>query len=490
MATIEQAGLEQTFLPSGSRGKSNLTLTSMVLASLLVITLLSVQLDRELAGVVALVLLMVMLLGQLHIGVAMGVSGLAAIYNQQGLSGVGSVLRSTPFDTAASWSLTVIPMFVLMGMLLWQSGVADKAYGAAAAWLGNVPGGLAVTTNVAGAGLSAASGSTMGMAYAMGKMGIPSMMRAKYPPALALAAVLTVGMSAQLIPPSLLSVVYAGVAGTVVGDQLLAGIVPGVVLIVINSLLFIGAAWFVERRRGKRMGRRATSWAEKRQALLGVIPLGMIVVVVLGGLYFGVFTATEAGAVGAALALVALVVQHRGQSWPSVRAAGLETITTVGAIFLLIMGAAILSRAMLVTGVTRLVGDAIVGSDFSRVQFLLIVMLVYLVLGMFLEPMSIILLMVPILLPVLGTLDISLIWFGVFTVLMAELGMVTPPVGILLYIVHKLAQERDVNLGTDITIRDAILAAIAFTGVGLVLAVVIIVFPGLVELLVSPSGVG
>ncbi|WGX97040.1 TRAP transporter large permease [Nocardioides sp. L-11A] len=439
--------------------------------------LLTITLDRLAAGTMTVVLLMALLLSRVHIGVAMAIAGLLGVFNQQGAPGIASMLRSMPHDTSASWSLTVIPMFVLMGMLLWRSGITDKAYRAAGNWLGFLPGGLAVTTNLAGGGLSAASGSTLGMVYALGRVGIPSMLTARYPVPLALASVMTVGTSSQLLPPSLLLVIYSGVAGTVVSDQLLAGIVPGLLLLGVNAVAFVIWAAVAERRRGESFGRQSCSWGERLRSLVAVWPLVLLVVVVLGGLNNGYFTATEAGAVGAGLALVYLLVTVRRGAVAAVMRASSDTVSTVGAIFLLVIGSAILSRSLAVNGMTSWMGDMLQDAGISKLQFLLITLVIYLVLGMFLEPMSMILLSVPILMPMLVHLEVDLVWFGVFTVLMAELGHVTPPVGILLYLVHRLAQEPEVNQGVTVTMRHAMAAAGAFAGLGVVMALLLIGFP-------------
>ncbi|MFC5992977.1 TRAP transporter large permease [Pseudonocardia hispaniensis] len=436
--------------------------------------------DPIVSGFLTIVALLCMLLVRVPIGAAMGIAGVLGVYSVQGMRGLESMLESLPHDQAASWSLSVIPMFVLMGMLLWRSGVTSRMYETAGQWLGWLPGGLAVTTNVAGAGLSAASGSTIGVTYALGRVAVPAMIAANYPTRLTLASVMMVGSSAQLIPPSLLLVVYSGLANTVVGDQLVAGILPGVLIAVVNTVVLVVWAAAAQKRSGVSFDRVQTTWRGRWMSLGQVWPVAVLIAVVVGGLYLGWFTATEAGAVGAFMSLVYLFVYQRGEAPRALKQACIDTVSTVGAIFILVIGAAVFSRAMALTGVTRAIAEWVADAGFGTMSFAFLLIVVFMVLGLFLEPMSMMLLTVPVLLPVLGALDVDLIWFGVFIVLMGEIANVTPPVGILLYVVHRLTRDREVNLGREITLKDVITGAMAFVWTGITLAVLLILFPGIV----------
>jgi len=369
-----------------------------------------------------------------------------------------------------------------MGFLLWRSSITSRLYRGAGAWLNWLPGGLAVTTKVAGAAMGAASGSSVGIAYALGRIALPEMLRAGYPKRIALTSVLMAGSGGQLIPPSIIMVVYAGIAGTSVGQQLLTGLLPGLVLVAAYVLYLVVSSLLLKSKFDIADG-PAVTWSERMRSLKDLWQVPLVILLVVGGLYSGFFTATEAGAVGAFAALVMLFVYRRGESgralWEAVR----DSLASIGSIFLLLVGSAVLARSLALTGVTQAATDLIAGSDMTRVQFLLALILFYIVLGLFLDPIAMILLTVPLLLPIMPAFGIDPLWFGAFIVLLGELAVITPPVGVLLYVIFRLSQSEDVNLGQRISIADVMRAAIAFIPITIVVALVLILFPDLVTIL-------
>lgn len=448
----------------------------LVTAGLLAAVAMHVVAGRETKGLLALLLLGLLLAAGVHVGAAMGVVGGYGVFVIQGANGLLAAFTRLPYDTAASWSLSVLPMFILMGMLLWRSGATDRLYRGARSWLGWLPGGLAVTTNTAGAVLGAASGSTLGIAYALGRIGIPSMLTAGYSKRLAVGSVLMAGSGGQLIPPSVLLVVYAGVASTPVGDQLLAGLVPGVILVSGYSIPIIIMG--MKHREGNLF-----SWRQRLQALPQMWAVPTLIGAIIGGLYSGVFTATEAGAVGAFLSLILTVVYRRAGAVQAIRLAVHESVTSVGAVLFLLLGAAVFGRFVGISGLSRGLAEFIVAQDLTRVQFLVYLVLTYLILGMFLDPLALIILTVPVLMPLFPALNIDVVWFGVFVVLMAEVSNVTPPIGMLLYVVHAIAQDPEVNLGQEIALGDVMWAALTMLPVAVLVAAMLIAFPNVVRLL-------
>jgi len=308
------------------------------------------------------------------------------------------------------------------------------------------------------------------------------MLRAGYPKRIALTSVLMAGSGGQLIPPSIIMVVYAGIAGTSVGQQLLTGLLPGLVLVAAYVLYLVVSSLLLKSKFDIADG-PAVTWSERMRSLKDLWQVPLVILLVVGGLYSGFFTATEAGAVGAFAALVMLFVYRRGESgralWEAVR----DSLASIGSIFLLLVGSAVLARSLALTGVTQAATDLIAGSDMTRVQFLLALILFYIVLGLFLDPIAMILLTVPLLLPIMPAFGIGPLWFGAFIVLLGELAVITPPVGVLLYVIFRLSQSEDVNLGQRISIADVMRAAIAFIPITIVVALVLILFPDLVTIL-------
>ncbi|WP_181311302.1 TRAP transporter large permease [Nocardioides campestrisoli] len=428
-------------------------------------------------GTAAIVMMLGLLALKIPVAVATAVPGLLGLWAMVGVRAVEGTLQRTPFDTAASWSLTVIPMFVLMGVLLFHSGITGHLYGAAKHWVGWLPGGLAGGTTVAGAGFASLSGSTLGSVFPLTRAGMPEMLRAGYDRRMAIMSVMAAGTLAHLIPPSLLMVIYSGVAQTSVGPQLMAGLVPGLLL----TLLFVATFTVVSILRpafGGRSERQRSSWSERWSSLVPIWPAPVLLAVVVGGLYGGWFTATEAGAVGALGALVIAVAMRRKEKPLSAVAESVSsTVATVGALFFLMIGAHMFSRLLSLSGLADGFVEMVIKFELGRVEFLVLVTIVYLVLGMFMESLVIMLLTVPVLLPLLAPLDISTIWFGVFVVILMELAMITPPVGVLSYVVHGILQDTKVNIGQRIPLSTVLTAACWVIPVPLLLIALMVAFP-------------
>lgn len=389
-----------------------------------------------------------------------------------------SAADKAPFVAASSWSLSVLPMFIFMGLVMWRSGISGRVFETARAWVGQLPGGLAVATNLAGAGLAASSGSSLGISYALGRIAIPEMLRAGYKPSLASAVVVVAGTLGQLIPPSIILVIYAGVAATPVGPQLLAAVVPGVVLALMYSVMILVRAQ-LSRDLAPRIEGIDYSWKERFSSLRHLLPVLAIVVVVLGTMFTGIATATEAGAIGALLSVIFSLAIGGKDRWRNLWKALLDSVSAVAAILFLIVGIAILNRMISLSGIAQALADGVAGLGLGRVGLLLLLMVVFLALGTVMDPMAMILLTVPVLGPTLNTMGIDLIWFGVFMIILAELAVVTPPVGVNAYIVHRLAQDPDVNLGHRVTLGDVFGGALRFIAISLLLAVILIFVPDL-----------
>ncbi|MEC7764882.1 MAG: TRAP transporter large permease [Pseudomonadota bacterium] len=481
-------------LPSRVASRIGVTIfvIGLIVAAGSLYAMLFADLAKEVTGILIVVLSIVLLLMGIPVGVAMLGAAVVGLYSLSGARVVRSTMESVAFDATASWSLSVIPMFILMGMLLWKSGLTTSAFGAARVWLGWMPGGLAVATNFAGAALAASSGSTIGITYALGRVSIPEMLKAGYNPQLAVGSVAAAGTLGQIIPPSLLLVVYAGAASLPVGQQLLAGVIPGLLLafafaamIVISAKLRPGLA--------PRVDMSGVTWSMRWQSLMDVVPIAIVVIIVIGGLFAGIFTATEAGVCGMFAALILGGIHQLrigaglGAIWRMVRDSVVGTLTGTASVFLLIVGVAVLTRAMALSQVPNFIATEVAELGLGRIELLFILIVAYLILGMFMDTLAMMLLTIPVLLAPLISVGVDPLWFGVFLVVMAEVGLLTPPLGILTFIVHRIASDPEANLGKPISLGTVFLGVLPFALTAIAVVVLLIFVPEIVTWLPGAS---
>ncbi|KJL42329.1 TRAP transporter large permease [Microbacterium trichothecenolyticum] len=449
--------------------------------------------SKLVVGFIVIVLMMALILLKIPVGIAMSAAAMLGLYILVGPNAVAGSLKEVVFGSFASWSLSVIPMFVLMGVAMGKSGLMAGAYGSARKWLSRLPGGLAVATNFAGAGMAAASGSTIGITYAIGRVSIPEMIRAGYKPSLAMGATGMAGTLGQVIPPSILLVIYAGIAGTPVGPQLLAGLVPGLALAVLFAIVIVLWAT-ISPSSGPRGGR--FTWKARFASLIHLVPMLVIIAVVLGGIYSGVFTATEAGAWGALVALLlglGLVIARSqqevrsGESTVATRrvvgtflsSTLLETVSAVATVMLLLVGVNLLTRVMALSGLAQWVADIVVALGLNKFTFLLLLIPIYLILGFFLDTLAMMLLTIPVFMAPLIALDVDLIWFGVFLIVLAEIDLVAPPLGILNFVVLAISKGSTKGMGLNLKITDVFKGVLPFIAACIVMLVVLILWPDL-----------
>lgn len=468
-------------------------IVTAIISVLLTVYLFVVPSSKLIIGFVVILLMMLLMLFKIPIGIAMSAAAILGLYVLVGPNAVVGSLKEIVFTSFASWSLSVIPMFVLMGVAMGKSGLMSGAYNAAKKWLSWLPGGLGIATNFAGAGMAATSGSTIGITYAIGRVSIPEMIRAGYKPSLAMASTGMAGTLGQVIPPSVMLVIYAGVAETPVGPQLLAGMIPGLALALMFAIVIILWAWISPKSapRGD-----SYPWKERFASLIHLVPVLLIALVVLGGIYFGVFTATEAGAYGALVTLilgVSLVIGRsrlmlkRGETQvPTRKVVGtffsttlMETVSAVAAIMLLLVGVNLLTRVMALSGLAQWVADAVVDMGLSQLGFLLMLIPIYLILGFFLDTLAMMLLTIPVFMGPLVALDVDLIWFGVFLIILAEIDMVAPPLGILNFVVLAIAQSSTKGMGLNLKITDVFKGVMPFIGACIAMLVILIAWPDL-----------
>ncbi|NIY76768.1 TRAP transporter large permease [Thalassospira sp. HF15] len=425
-----------------------------------------------------------------NVGLAMGISGSVGLYAVLGERALDATLSQTPFTTASSSTFIVLPMFIFMGLMLWYSGITTKLYAAAKVLFFWLPGNQAATTNIAGAGLGAISGSTVGSTYALGRIAIAEMLRNGYDKRLAVGSVLSAGTIGQLIPPSIMMVIFAGFAEVPVGPQLLAGTIPGILLTLAYVLTVVivalaKPAWVGAGVKGAKThltgDEDSLAFGEKTKIVLAAWPVPVLIAVIFGGLGSGLLTVTECASVGAIGAvLYCFAAQKKEQFLKSLTGAARSTLSTVGSVLILLIGAAILSRLLAVTGAAQwLSANMKLMSDNLFVFFALLILL-YLVLGMFMDAIAMMLLTVPLIMPIVVAAGYDPMWFGIFLVLMAEISILTPPVGLLVFIGHRMAQDPEINIGQTVSLKDVFVGVFLFVPLALAVVVLITVFPDLV----------
>lgn len=438
--------------------------------------------DRLVIGVLGFAVMMLLILLRVPIAITLLVPALLGVYSIGGLRMLESLAGRTPYTSIASWSLSALPMFVLMGVVVASGGIGQNLFTAAKHWLRWLPGGLAVGTNLAGAGLAAVTGTTLGTSYILARVGVPEMLRAGYHKRVAIMAVMTAGLPGQLIPPSILLVIYAGLVQAPVGPQLIAGILPGVLVAVVFAIMMFLLALVMGRRAGGEVNREeAVPFTTMVRSALAAWPVPVLVVVIMGGMFSGVFTATEAGA-GAALVavLLSLGTAARSRGWKQLGEGLVETVQSVGMMFLLLIGAQFLTEMFSLTGVSTHFHEWVIDAGFTRVTFLLAMLAFYVLLGLAMDTLAMMLLTIPVLVPTLNALDIPLIFFGVFVVLLAEISSLSPPVGFLLFVLHDLFQDPKVNLGQRITLHDVFMAVWYLLPGAVLVLLLMIWFPDIV----------
>ena len=404
---------------------------------------------------IVLILMLVLLLLRVPVAVSLGISGALGLVALRGINHTTLELGAVPFSETATFSLTIIPMFILMGMFAVRANVADYVFKIADRVLGSFPGGLGIATVAASAGFSAVSGSSIGTAATMARLSVKEMRAAGYPASMATALVAVAGTLGSMIPPSTFLVLYAILAQVSVAEMLAAGIVPGIISAIAYSLWIMFAGWRMQKQ-GKFVKNadnvkhaldQATELnAEKREKTpLGKLPWrGLVYIVilftiVLGGMYSGIFTATESAAFGAIAAVIILLFELRKEGakgiWAGITNALQNTASTTAMVFFIVIGSAILSSFFIAARVPNMITEAVLSWNIAPQMAMLILLLSLIPMGMVLESLSLLMISVPLLLPVALEFGFDPIWLGILIVKFIEIGMVTPPVGINAFVV-------------------------------------------------------
>jgi C4-dicarboxylate transporter DctM subunit len=364
------------------------------------------------------------------VGFAMAAAGIVGIATLTSLDTSLALLATGPHTSTQSFSLTAVPMFILMAEFLGASTLVSKLFDTARAWFGRVPGGLAVASIGAGAGMGALSGSSVAATASLAGTTVPEMRKSRYDERLALGSVASAGTLATMIPPSVPLLIYGITTETSIIDVFSAGIIPGIIL----AIFFVGVVLMWQRKRPDiaPIGARV-AWGERVASLVHTLPAILLVGLVLGGMYSGIVTASEAGAIGAIGAL-AVGMAFGGLRGKGMVAALRRTAELTAAIFIIVIGAKLFSQFMTLSGVTQNLAKFVSEGGFPPLLVLVIILLVYAVLGCFMDGLGMMLLTLPVFFPLVTGLGYNAVWFGIIIALVIELGLITPPVGLNVYV--------------------------------------------------------
>jgi len=418
-------------------------------------------------GFLGIVVMLVLLAIRMPVGITLVLVGTVGFATVASWEGALAQLGSSPFQHSFNYDLSVIPLFVLMGNLAMISGMSGDAYSAGQRWVGHWRGGLASATVVASAVFAAVCGSSVASAATMSSVALPEMRRRNYDPRLATGCVAAGGTLGILIPPSTGFIVYAIITEQSIGRLFLAGVIPGLLL----TALFVITIWLVTWVRPA-MGPPVPK-ASLRERILAVRQVGSmlgIVAIVLGGMYVGLFTPTEAAAVGALFTML-LAIWRRRLTVANLFETLAQTTRTTAFIFLILIGAHMVSPFLAVSQVPSTLSGLISQLEVPREVILALLLALYTILGMFLEGFAMIVLTLPIVFPVITDLGYDAIWFGVIMVVVLEMGLISPPVGMNVFVVKGFVD--------DVPMRQIFSGILPFWGAMMVCLLLLVLFPQL-----------
>ena len=429
--------------------------------------------STEMAGVVGILCLFVFLAMRMHIGVALALIGFCGISYIIDIDVGLNLLGMVPWEEGSSYTLSVIPLFILMGQFAFTSGISQDIYKAVHTWMGHMRGGLAMATIVACSGFAAVCGSSLATGATMAKVAIPEMEKYGYNLSLSTGCVAAGGTLGILIPPSIGFIIYGILTEESIGKLFMAGIIPGLLL----ASLFI-LAIYIQCLFRPEMGPKAepTTWKVKFKSLYSTWTMLSLFILVMGGIYFGIFTPTEAAGIGAFGSFV-IAVARKKLTFATFIESLLATGNMTAMIFLIIIGANIFSNFLALTGIPFMLADAIVALALPRMVILMMIIFVFILLGCVMDCYAIMILMVPILFPIIKAMNFNPLWFGVIMVIVLEVGLITPPVGLNVFVIKGAVP--------DVPLTTIFKGVWPFLIAAVVCITIIILFPDIVMFLPS-----
>jgi tripartite ATP-independent transporter DctM subunit len=428
-----------------------------------------------LAGILGFGVVLALMLLRVPVAVAMGLVGGGGFLLLQGWDGLAYVMGSSPFESVFPYSLSVVPLFVMMGVFATYAGLSRQLYEAAYAFLGHFRGGLALATIGACAAFGSICGSAIATAATMCRVALPEMRRRGYADSLATATIAAGGTLGILIPPSIILLIYALLTEQSLGKLYVAALLPGVLGTGLYMLAIAATVRLnpVSGPAGERMG-----WPQRLRTMRSVWPVFLLFVLVIGGMFAGVFSPNEAASVGAVGALL-FALAGRTMGFSRFKDSLLETASTSAMIFLILIGAGLFNFFLEVTNAPQLVVQQIQTLNVGPVPFLILLTVFYVVLGALMDDLAMMLLTLPFVFPAVQALGIDPLWFGIYMVTIVEIGMIVPPVGMNLFVIQGVGQ---VKLPTVIRgILPFVLADLARVGLLIAFPQIVLWLPGLME---------
>jgi tripartite ATP-independent transporter DctM subunit len=424
-------------------------------------------------GIAGIVFLVLLFLLRMPVAFAMALVGLVGFAVLTTPEAALSLLATDIFDTFTSYPLSVIPMFILMGTFSFASGISKRLYRTTYAWIGHYRGGLTVATVFACAGFGAICGSSTATAATMGKIALPEMKKYNYDDTLATGTVAAAGTLGILIPPSTVLIVYGILTEQSIGKLFLSGILPGIMLSILFAVTVAFLCW-----RNPAIGPPGTptSWKEKIKALTGIIEALMLFILAIGGLFGGLFSPTQAGAIGAGGALL-IGLARRQLRWQSFLDACKEALRTSCMVIFIIAGAVIFGHFMAVSRIPFTLAEWLGGLPIHPMAVMGVIVFIYFIGGFFMDAMGLIVVTIPIFFPIVLKLGFDPIWFGVIIVLVGEMGVITPPVGVNVFVIKGIAP--------DIPLYRIFRGILPFLAALIVFTILLMVFPKIATFLPS-----
>ncbi len=428
------------------------------------------------ATLVAFAVLFAILFFGVPLAFALGLIGLVGFSMLMGVNAAAAMSAQIAWDTLTSYSLSVLPLFILMGNLVNHSGLSRNLYDASNAFIGHRRGGLAMATILASGGFAAVCGSSIATAATISTVALPSMRRFGYSPALSTGSIAAGGTLGILIPPSVIMIIYGSMTETSIGHLFIAGIIPGILAI----LLYMAAVAATTIRdpaagpAGPRM-----PWPDRFRALREVWMVVLLFLLVIGGIYLGVFTPTEAAGIGAAGAFVAALLRRTLTFAGFVRIL-FDSARTSAALMGVLVGALIFSNYVNITGAPEAVVEALKSFNFPPLGVMTLILIFYLFLGCVFDALAMILLTVPIFFPLVMALGYDPVWFGIIVVVVVELGLITPPIGMNLFVIQSVAR--------DIPMTTIYRGILPFIVVDIIRLAILVLFPWIILFLPQQMG--
>ena len=392
-----------------------------------------------LIGILGILVLLILIAFRVHIAFALGFVGIVGYSCILGWKATSGLLGLVPYSFVASFIMTTIPLFLLMGYMANHGGLTKSVYSMAYKWLSNIPGGLAIASVVGCAFFAAVSGSSLATAAMMGSVSIPEMLERKYDKSLATGCVAAAGTLGSLIPPSILLVLYGAFTETSVGRLLIAGFIPGIISALMFMVMIVCRAT-INKNLAPRL-KENVSWRDRVIALKGAWGILVLFILVIGGIYIGLFTPTEAAGVGAFGAFIIALLSGKLR-WSDFVSSLNDTVRTTAQIFAIALSAVIFTKFIAISDLPNIICEFIFKMELPRIWVLAGLSVAYIFLGMFLDSIGIMLLTLPVVFPVIEKLGFNSIWFGIIMIKYLEIGLITPPVGLNVYVIKGVVGQK------------------------------------------------